>query len=48
MKPANAELTEGEKERFREIVSLFPENDSFKKGYICEESIIFSRNSTIV
>ena len=48
VKPANAELTEGEKEGFRVMVSLFPENDRFKKGYICEEKAIFSRNFTIV
>ena len=34
VKPANAELIEGEKERFREMFSLFPENDRFKNSYI--------------
>ena len=34
MKPVNTELTEGEKERLREMDSLFPENDRFKKYYI--------------
>ena len=49
VKPANAELTKEEKERSREMVSLFPKNDRFKKCYICEfplETLLFSKFST--
>ena len=49
LKPAIAELTEDEKERFREMISLFPENDRFKKCYICEfplETLILSKFNT--
>ena len=49
MKPVNTELTEGEKERLREMASLFPENDRFKKCYIWKsplETLILSKFNT--
>ena len=49
MKPVNTELTEGEKERLREMASLFPENDRFKKCYIWKsplETLLLSKFNT--